>query len=45
LRWEGAGILTGDEEMERPSILREGKSEFETITLFVIINSFPSKVD
>jgi hypothetical protein len=37
VRWEVAGILTIGEKKERLSILRDGKSEFEAMTPFVLI--------
>jgi hypothetical protein len=43
LRWEVAGILTIGERKERLSILRDGKSEFERMTRFVIIESILQK--
>jgi hypothetical protein len=43
LRWKMAGILTRGEKKERLSILRDGKSEFEAMTHFVIIESVLQK--
>jgi hypothetical protein len=43
MRWQDAGTLTGGEKKEGLSILRDGKSEFERMTPFVIIESVLQK--
>jgi hypothetical protein len=43
MRWKVAGILTIHEKKQKLSILRDGKSEFERMTCFVIIESVVQK--
>jgi hypothetical protein len=45
MRCKGARISTGSAKKEWLSILRDRKSEFESMTRFAIIDSVPSKVD